>query len=625
MSSFHFLRPAWLLALLPALLLLILAWRHQARSSDWRHVVAPALLPVLLLQTGRPLSRLPLLLLGIGWLLAITALAGPTWERQSLPVYRAPVDRLLVMDMSPSMGAADLKPDRLTRARFAIQSLLDSGGEGRFALVVFGAEPHVVVPLTDDVTTIQALLPALSLDIIPAPGDLAGPALREAGKLLQRADSRQGQLILLSDGISDTADAMSAIQALRQQGFRTSVIGVGTPRGAPAPVPEGGFRKGSDGTPELASLDETGLRQLARSGAGEYRRLGRDQFADLLQTADSRDLARASRDQGGLERWVEHGPWLLLPLLLIAAGGFRRGWLGALALCMIMPPPANAFGWQDLWQRPDQQAHQLLQQGDARAAAERFEDPRWRATALYQAGDYAAAAKAFSAQDPDSLFNRGNALARAGQLQQALAAYDQALQQQPDHQDARFNRDLVAKLLEQRQSQDNRSQAGAGQQQPPAGQSGKNDQPQGGRPQQQDDPGDRQAGEKPGSATPPTATTDNSRSEADTANAPQPDVSNSQQQAESKPDGTGPSPRPTPEHADSPAQARADLTPADRSAAQSETTNPDQSTAAPTEPMSEGQIALEQWLRQIPDDPAGLLRRKFMLEHILRENGERTP
>ncbi|AKH21462.1 vWA domain-containing protein [Sedimenticola thiotaurini] len=625
MNGVHFLRPAWLLALLPALLLLILAWRHQARSSDWRGIVAPTLLPVLLLQAGRPLSRLPLVLLGIGWLLAITALAGPTWERQSLPLYRAPVDRLLILDMSPSMGTPDLKPDRLTRARFAIRKLMDTAPEGRFALLVFGAEPHVVVPLTDDVATIQALLPALSLDIIPAPGNLAGPALREAGKLLQQAGSRQGQILLLSDGISDTADTLGAIRTLRQQGFRTSVIGVGTAQGAPLATARGGFRSGPDGAPVVQRLDERGLRELANSGGGQYRRLASGPLTDLLQPGDARDLSRAARQRGDLERWVERGPWLLLPLLLIAAGGFRRGWLGALALCMTLPPPVHAFSWQDLWQRPDQQASRLLEQGDARAAAERFQDPRWRATALYQAGDYAAAARAFSGQDPDSLFNRGNALARAGQLPQALAAYDQALQQQPDHQDARFNRDLVAKLLEQRQAQHN--QPGAAQQQPPAGQS---DQPRNAPPQQQSG---RAAGGKPDNATAPPGATDNPGGDAETESTPQPNPSNSRQQAENEPDGAEqrPSSGSHTAPADTPEQARADVSPsgqpADRgqSGTVAEINSRDPTASMPSQPMSEGQIALEQWLRQIPDDPAGLLRRKFMLEHILRENGERTP
>ena len=97
MSEFHFLRPAWFLALLPALMLLVLLWRRGGHAVNWQGVISPVLLPHLLLENGNSLRRFPLLALGLGWLLAVTALAGPTWERQPQPVYRAPVDRIVVL------------------------------------------------------------------------------------------------------------------------------------------------------------------------------------------------------------------------------------------------------------------------------------------------------------------------------------------------------------------------------------------------------------------------------------------------------------------------------------------------------------------------------------------------
>jgi Ca-activated chloride channel family protein len=646
MNEFHFLRPAWFAALVPALLLILFLWRRHGRATAWRSVVAPALLPHLLLGDGAGSARRwPLLLLGLAWLLAVTALAGPTWERQPQPVYRAPVDRVLVLDMSPSMAATDLRPDRLARARYAVRSLLSETREGRVALLVFGAEPHVVAPLTDDVATVEALLPALSVDILPVPGNRGAAALQTAGALLQRAGSGRGEVLLLSDGVDDPADSLAAIQALRAQGIRLSVLGVGTLEGAPVPTARGEFETGPGGKVRLARLDETGLMALARAGGGHYQRLGQGAVSAVLTQDAARDAARARSQREGVDRWVEQGPWLLLPLLLIAAGGFRRGWLGVVALLLLPPPQAHAFGWQDLWLRPDQQASRLLERGDAAAAAQRFDNPDWQATANYRAGDYAAAAEGFDGTDADSQYNRGNALARAGRLQEALAAYDQALEQTPELADARFNRDLVERLLRQQQqqgqggsdatdSQQRDSQSGQPQQEQAgdAGQQGQDEAGAGGsqnagtRNQEADG---AQAGDSGDAQPQPTtqsqdrqqagATNDASTAQGETGTGQQPD-NNEQARADVTPTAQSN----TPEQPGAAAQAGA-AAPADGSADAERPQAPETPVAAEHEAPSEQQLALEQWLRQIPDDPAGLLRRKFMVEHLMRQKEGKTP
>lgn len=634
MSEFHFLRPAWFLALAPALVVLAQLWRQRGRAGRWQAIISPALLTHLLLDSDQSVRRLPLLALGLGWLLAVTALAGPTWERQPQPVYRAPVERIVVLDMSPSMAALDLKPDRLTRARYVIRSLLGETREGRMALVVFGAEPHVVTPLTDDAATIEALLPALTTDILPAPGDRGGPALRLAGELLQRVGSARGEILLLSDGVGDPADTLEVLHELRRRDVRTTVLGVGTPAGAPAPTAQGGFETSAEGGIRLARLDESGLRAMAEAGGGRYRRLDEGPVAGLLSQPVDRDPGHARIDRQGMDRWVEKGPWLLLPLLLIAAGAFRRGWLAVLVVLVYPPPPAHAFGWQDLWLRPDQQAASLLEQGNAGAAAERFEHPAWRATASYQAGDYAAAAEGFTGEDADSRYNLGNALARAGRLQEALAAYDQALAGQPGHEDARFNRELIEQLLQSQQqpsgqeaapdSSQNTSQADAGQQgdtgNSPGEQQGENQDPSqadgnSANPAANDPPANAAAGRN----QPPDENHANAEQTTGEQNVPQ----EQNDQRPGQPDSAG--------------QAHADVAPsvdaatAEQADARAEATETeDGPTGALSDdmqdaPLNEQQLALEQWLRQVPDDPAGLLRRKFMLEHLLRQKRTQSP
>jgi Ca-activated chloride channel family protein len=593
MSEFHFLRPWWFLALLPVVGLLLGLWRSRGGASAWRSVFEARLLDRLWLEPPGRLTRLPLWLLGLGWLLTVLALAGPTWERQPEPVWQTPSARILILDLSPSMDVADLAPSRLERARFKILDILAKSREGRTGLVVFAGEPHTVTPLTDDGETIANLLSALDTEIVPLTGDLAAPALALAGDLLQQAGAKRGEVVLLSDGMADRAAALGVARELRGEGHRLSVLGVGTVQGGPVPRTGGGFGK-------MARLPLEPLQELARAGGGVF----------SLLSADDRDLARVLLEPGrstplqeqggrGVERWIERGVWLLPPLLLLAAAGFRRGWLAGVLALIILPPPAQAFAWQDLWWRVDQQAAQALQRDQAAAAAERFRDPAWRGTALYRAGDFAAASEAFAqAEGLEAGYNRGNALARAGQFEEAMQAYRRVLEQDPQHADARANLELLEKLMQQAQEQNpsdsssQNAQQEQDRQQPSQGdeeaeqqeqqqQSGQQQGQQQAQGEQQDQP-DPQAGTE--SQEKPT-----DRQAEDAREAARRDVAEQPQQQQATDQGTSSDQAPVPGEP-----------------------------SLEQEPPDEQALALKQWLRQIPEDPAGLLRRKFMVEHLTR-------
>ncbi len=478
-AEFHLLRPEWLLALLPLALGL---WR-LARASEgtpaWRGLVDAHLLPHLLVGDSVRTARTPLLLLGVGGLLGILALAGPVWRRLPQPVYTASAERVIVADISATMNATDVAPSRLARARFEIMDLLRRFNEGQTALIAYGAEPYVVSPLTTDARTIAAQVPALSSDLLPVQGakrtDLA---LAEAGRLLAQAGSTHGGVILVTDGLDHPAAALEAARALRGQGYRVSVLGVGTAQGAPVPAPGGGFLQGAGGKVLMPALDTGPLASLATAGGGRY----------VTATADDRNvdaLARevtgepretATQDKRETDQWREEGPWLLLALLPFAALAFRRGWLSPLLLVLLLapPPPAQASWWSSLWSRPDQAAARLLQQGDAREAAQRFERPDWRAASDYAAGEYADALNDLKTIDaPTAWYDRGNTLARMGSLQDAVDAYDHALAANPRDADAKYNRGLVKRLLEEQQRKQQTQPQSGSNKQPPGDKGGK--------------------------------------------------------------------------------------------------------------------------------------------------------
>lgn len=331
-AAFHFLRPAWLLAL--PLLWAAVAWltRRRGRDGDWSALIDADLLADLRLtdeaESGAPPPR-PWRWLALAWTLAVLALAGPSWSHDSAPGYRAPAAWVLVLDLSPSMAAADLSPNRFTRARYAIDDLLAAARDARVALVVFGDEAFTVVPLTDDVQTIRALLPPLAPSILPVTGDRLAPALARAGTLLAGTAARNGHVIVLSDGFADPAASLQGAAALRASGASVDVVGIGTAGGAPVPAPTGGFVVGSGGQPQLARLDAPLLQQLATAGGGRYVDLAAlpSLIASLDAAGGPQRAVSPAAPKVDVSHWRDGGVWLLPVLLLLAAALARRGWL----------------------------------------------------------------------------------------------------------------------------------------------------------------------------------------------------------------------------------------------------------------------------------------------------------
>ena len=202
MNELHFLRPAWLLALLPLGWLAWQSWHQKLASPGWRAVCDAHLLPHLLVGEARQARRWPAGLIGAAGLLAVIALAGPTWKQLPQPVFRSQNAMVIVLDLSRSMNATDVKPSRLIRARLKLRDLLARHREGQTALVVYAGDAFTVSPVTDDTATIDALVPVLRTSLMPAPGSNTESALRRARDLLAQAGAVRGEIILITDGAS---------------------------------------------------------------------------------------------------------------------------------------------------------------------------------------------------------------------------------------------------------------------------------------------------------------------------------------------------------------------------------------------------------------------------------------
>lgn len=653
LDDFHFLRPLWLLALFALPLLLWLRRRAQVSADPWRAVVDAPLLAAQSAARARA-PRLPEALLLLGVALAVLALAGPAWRELPQPLLKRQAPLIVLLDLSASMRAADLKPDRLSRARLKLAELIRRRSDGQTALVAFAGEAFTVAPLTDDATTLDGLLSALDPSILPVPGQRPERAIRMAQRLFAESGARRGDALLLTDRVGTAA--IEAAREVAAQGLRVSALGLGTPEGAPVAVGGGGFMRDEAGNIRLPRLDETSLRALVEAGQGRYTRFAADGsdlralgFDDTTDTAEVEQAESAGRESRETLRYQDEGPLLALLLLPLAALAARRGWLLVLPLLLLplaplrtaqaqpatatpSPPAATAEAaeataaesspgalaqfWNDLWTNRDRQAWDALQGDAPQRAAALAEDPALRGSAAYRAGDMESALTDFaSGDDARSHYNRGNALAKLQRYEEALAAYTAALEREPQHADAAANRQAIEDWLKQQEQQQQQQQQGQNGEQ---GEQGKDSQ-------------DGQSGDS---------------GESPSEGEQKQDAGSESESAEGEPPPSSESPQNEAAHGEQEGESGAQQAEAERDAAESEQAQQDyneamqqaleqsqeQDAQPQAEPLSaeamaeaEKQQALEQLMRRVPDDPGGLLRRKFLLEYQRRQREGDSP
>ena len=328
MSHLHFIHPFWLLALPPLVALAVWLARRRGRDGPWPRLLDGELLPLLRLSEGGA-GRSPWLLFGLIWTVAVLALAGPSWQRQITPAYRAPAAWVVALELSPSMDAADVAPSRIVRARFAVEDLLSAAHDARVGLLAFAGDAYPVAPITSDVATVRNLAQPLSPRLMPESGDRLAPALEEAGNLLHAAPGTHRQVIVLTDGFTDPARALLMATQLHRQGISVNIVGVGTSIGAPQPNGNGGFVRNAQGQVVLTRLDAGLLQRVASAGGGRYVPLsGLPALIADLHAAGSREMSSGvAAGHVRLASWLNDGVWLLPALLLLAALLARRGWV----------------------------------------------------------------------------------------------------------------------------------------------------------------------------------------------------------------------------------------------------------------------------------------------------------
>ena len=607
-DTFHFLRPWWFLGLLPVVAVIgFYTWRKR-NAGNWETIINPELLPFLLQGSGgkHALSGPWLVAFMISaWICCCLGLAGPAWQQLPQPVHKQDSALVVVLDLSPSMLAEDISPNRLVRARYKLIDILTRKTEGVVGLIVYGGDSHTVSPLTEDSNTIMSMVPVLEPNLMPETGSNVEEGLASAIDLAVSGGYQQADILLITDGIDKSALSNIAPIISGQGNYRLSILGVGTTDGAPIPSFAGGFIKKA-GNVIVAKLNVGTLRKIAANNGGSYQTLSADDrdIDNLLAGMDSLLTNSTRETDRSFDLWDDQGYWLVLLLLPVLLLSFRKGSVVVILIAplLFIAQPVEALEWQDLWQTPDQQASEEMKAENYEAAKDLFEDSRWRGSAAFKAGDFDQAIADFS-QDDSAIgdYNHGNALAKAGDLEGAIEAYNNALSKEPKMEDARFNLDLVEQLKDQ-QDQDQQNQEQQDQDQ----QNQQQDQDQQSQEQQDQDQQSQEQQDQDQQSQEQQDQDQQSQEQKDQGQEQQ----NQDQQNESNED---------------PAQPEQDKPEDKNEAATEEEQKEEVSVEELSDEEKQEQEAIERILRRIPDDPGGLLRAKFRHQARQRSQNRRPP
>lgn len=471
-NSIHFLRPWWFLALLPIGWIIWRAWQVNRKQGAWHKVIDPKFRTLLL---GEDASTEPSLNekigyigLSIAWIFAILALSGPWIKSIEVPAQKSQQGMVIVLDLSLSMLADDLTPNRIARVKYKLTDLLKQHPEYATGMVAYAGSAHTISPISEDNKTLLSLLPSLNPEMMPNYGSKPILGFEQAAKLFKGANINLGHILWITDDIEEEEIAQVS-DWFKSHSYSMTLVSVGTDMGGVVQIPNYGLLKDSENKLVMPKLPIQRFQKLSQNSNIKWITLipGEDSVQDLLPpklltTQDSAD----SEPEKEVKHPLDIGAYFLFIIIPLAAFIFRRGTLLALTLFVVTPTalftpqPSYAKEWlselpalSSMFKSPDQQGYDAWEEEKYEAASALFENAQWRASALYRQGKYAEAAKLFDLdKSPIGHYNRGNALALSGNLQEAQKAYEKALQLEPSFQDAATNLAVVKNLLSQQSS-----------------------------------------------------------------------------------------------------------------------------------------------------------------------------
>lgn len=426
-DNFQFLRPdfLWLFLFLP--LVFLFNRKTGIVSSAWEKVCDAPILKYLLGDEKKATSKKQSFWFYSAFLFAVIALAGPSWEEKPQPSVKKEMPLMIVLDLSSDMNRTDVRPSRLERAKIEINELLKKTQAAPSGLIVYTYEPFLISPLAEDGAIITNLFKAVFSNIMPVGGNRVDRALEFAASKLKEGGYTQGNILLVSADVPLAfEDAVKEVEKASSQGFKTSVYGVG-------------------------SKDNEKLETLARKGGGVYTGVQYASSEKLVNFLKAQSATADTEKETTVNVPVDNGWGLCFVVAFCVLWLFRKGVFVLLFAFILMQPAYAGFLFNN-----DQEGAAFFKAREYEKASSEFENEDWKASAYYKAKNYPAAIEILkNKKDVTSQYNLGNALAKGGKIGEAIEAYERVLEQEPTHEDAKFNLEYLKKLMQNQQQKQN--------------------------------------------------------------------------------------------------------------------------------------------------------------------------
>ena len=413
-ENLWFLRPQWLYAFVPIGVIVLLMIITFNSREEWKESISKSLLPYVTIKGTKSQFLLPKILILLLLSLMTLAMAGPTWEKIERPGQKTEAVTVVLLDLSRSMMAEDIQPNRIERAKLKLKDYFDAKPNAKTALIAYAGTAHSVVPFSKDYKTITRQMEALRPDIMPVQGSNLTEALDLADSLLISIVA-PSTMIIVTDNI--TADEVSRIS---QSALNThiEIMAIATPNGGTIPSGSGVLKDGQGNT-VIPRLEVMNLEQLeALENVNVITVTLDDSDVKILAARIRQNLEFTIDLENAEEEWKDFGFWLLFPILILGSFWFRRGWKVHwmwLLLITIGCNEAGEFSIKDQFFTADQRGQLLYDKGDKEKAAMTFESGSLRGHAYYELGDLEKAADAYSEDvSPQGFYNLGGDLYRDG-------------------------------------------------------------------------------------------------------------------------------------------------------------------------------------------------------------------
>jgi Ca-activated chloride channel family protein len=638
-SQFHFENALWLwgIVVIPAVLLLYaLFYKGSGYAQTLERFADKHLLPHLLKSRRSETKSLskPLLLWSLAWLCGMLAMAGPRWNYTEVQAFRPEKDLVIVLDLSTTMSAQDVKPSRVIQARERIEDLLNMSRGITVGLVAYAAVPHMIAPLTDDTQTLRNLLPAIDTSLVTLQGDRLKPALEMAARMLDAEPGNSKSILVISDGDFEEHDAAGLKKAAGGAAIYT--MSVGTAEGAPIAEDNGGWVKDSDGRMLIAKVRTDKLQALGAYIGGSDSDSGIKSLVARINGA----LAGQQSAQKNIRIWQErfYIPALALALLLLPL--FRKGYIFPVVFFLMFSTTHAEASWTDWFLNNDQQGAKAYNEGDYKAAMEKFDMPYQHGVAAYKAGQYDQAAQSFKAvPDARAEYNLGNSQLMQNKPEDAIATYEDLLKKNPDDAHVKHNLEIARKVLEQKKQQQQQNKNNPDQKKPDQKNNGEQDKQQSQKDQQQSGKDQsqqqqqandkQQSGQKQDAQNQQNQSGNEKDKDKPQADKDKPQAGKDKPQAgQEQKDKTQSQPQ-----SDAQAQQQKDQqqkeqqqkeqqqqTGKETTGQESQPKDDQQPQAVDTRPRTQQDINADQWLDRIQNDPGSFLKNQFMIED--RKSGE---